>query len=159
MKKLIWRSTIWVRRQYYRDLKNGYWGKVTKNEQDLWLKYWLFPSHQVDVSADVSYKRKHISHTFLEKALELAAYKAGLSRKVTPHILRHCFATSLIQRGENIRTVQELLGHKSIDTTMCYLHGSAQRARNTISPFDTLPINIPSEQSPKLILKLVDEES
>ena len=81
--------------------------------------------------------RPHIHETAVQKAVASAARRANIVKHVTPHIFRHSYATHLLEAGENVRTVQELLGHKKLDTTMVYTH--VMRPPKTVtSPFDRL---------------------
>ena len=81
-------------------------------------------------------RRHHIFETSLKKAIRLAARKAGIDKPVHPHILRHCFATHLVRSGVDIRTVQELLGHADLETTMRYVH--AIEPAGVRSPLDRI---------------------
>ena len=72
------------------------------------------------------------------KALGVAAARAGLAKKITAHTLRHSFATHLLEGGADIRTVQELLGHTSVETTMIYTHVMNRKGNPDKSPLDRL---------------------
>lgn len=67
-----------------------------------------------------------------------AAARAGINKRVTPHVFRHSFATHLLESGSDIRTVQELMGHDSIETTQIYLHAMRKPGLGVKSPFDQL---------------------
>jgi site-specific recombinase XerD len=82
---------------------------------------------------------KTLSPESLQKALRKAVGAAGIVRPVTPHTLRHAFATHAMRAGNDVTTIQELLGHESLETTMIYLHGD--RARG-VSPMDAAPVEI-----------------
>jgi len=75
----------------------------------------------------------------VQRAMKAAAQKLGLDGLATPHILRHCWASHVLAAGENIRAVQEQLGHKSLETTMIYVHARGAEVR---SPLDRLPTNV-----------------
>jgi site-specific recombinase XerD len=77
----------------------------------------------------------------INKAIRAAARKAGLVKKVSAHSLRHSFATHLLQRGNDIRTIQALLGHNDISTTMIYTHVLQQGGQGVPSPLDDLALS------------------
>ena len=72
----------------------------------------------------------------MQRSIRAAAKKVGISKRVTPHILRHSFATHLLERGQDIRTVQELLGHKNVSTTQMYTHVMNKPGLGVRSPLD-----------------------
>lgn len=81
-------------------------------------------------------RRHHLDPTVLQKAIRLAARQAGIDKPVSPHTFRHSFATQLLQNGYDIRTVQELLGHKDVKTTMIYTHVLQRGGMAVKSPLD-----------------------
>ena len=82
--------------------------------------------------------RHHLDESVPRKAVKQAAQKAGIMKRVSPHVLRHSFATHLIEAGYDIRTVQELLGHQDVSTTMIYTHVLMNNKMGVTSPLDRL---------------------
>jgi site-specific recombinase XerD len=80
--------------------------------------------------------RHHLDPSLLQKAIRAAAKAAGIQKPVSPHTFRHSFATHLLQNGYDIRTVQELLGHKDVKTTMIYTHVLQRGGMAVKSPLD-----------------------
>ena len=81
---------------------------------------------------------KPLSVDTIQRIIKEAAQKAGIQKEVTPHKLRHSFATHLLEAGENIRKIQELLGHSSLNTTQIYTHVSVDQLKKVVSPLDKL---------------------
>lgn len=100
--------------------------------------HWVFPSSRIHVDKKTGdMARYHVSPSTIQKELRKAALRSGIAKRVTCHTLRHSFATHLLESGSDIRTVQELLGHKDLKTTMVYTHVLG-RGLTTRSPLDVL---------------------
>ena len=83
-------------------------------------------------------RRHHLYEQSVQKAVSIAARRAGIVKPCTPHVLRHSFATHMLQAGYDIRTVQELLGHSDVSTTMIYTHVMNRGGRGVRSPLDQI---------------------
>lgn len=105
---------------------------------------YLFPSARLSVDPRTGRRgRHHLSEEGLQRAVRNARQRSGIHKPVTCHTLRHCFATHLIESGHDIRTVQELLGHKDVKTTQIYTHVLGRGAGGLLSPLDRLPATLP----------------
>lgn len=104
-----------------------------------WGWQYVFPAahRSVDPRSE-SIRRHHVGEQSVQRAVRQAALNAGLVKPVSPHTLRHSFATHLLQSGSDIRTIQELLGHKDVQTTMIYTHVLNRGGKGVISPLDQL---------------------
>ena len=102
-----------------------------------WPWFWVFPAknRSTDPRTQIV-RRHHVYEKTLQRAIKQAARNLGLPAPVSVHTLRHCFATHLLENGYDIRTLQELLGHKDLNTTMIYTHVLQKGGRGARSPLD-----------------------
>ncbi len=136
-----------VRTLHERDLAEGF-GEVYlpyalarkyPNAGKSWGWQYVFPSgkRSVDPRSGET-RRHHVDEQTIQRAIKQAVRHAGIVKPATPHTLRHSFATHLLQNGQDIRTVQELLGHDDVATTMIYTHVLNKGGRGVASPLDNL---------------------
>jgi len=145
LKRHLQRQVEQARALHAKDLAEGYGAvslpfalarKYPRAEIDFGWQY-LFPASRRGIDPfDGREKRHHIDEKVLQRAVRNAAQQAGLHLPVSPHTLRHCFATHLLESGSDIRTVQELLGHQDVTTTQIYTHVLNRGAGGVLSPID-----------------------
>ena len=136
-----------VRKLHLRDLAAGFGDVWLPDALDVkypgapreWGWQWVFPSsaRSIDPRSGAEH-RHHLNETTVQKAISGAARRAGIIKPCSPHVLRHSFATHLLQAGYDIRTVQELLGHSDVKTTMIYTHVLNRGGRGVRSPLDSI---------------------
>jgi integron integrase len=104
-----------------------------------WGWQYVFPSgvRSIDPRSGAQ-RRHHVHEQSIQKSVSTAAKRAAIDKPCTPHVLRHSFATHMLQSGYDIRTVQELLGHQDVSTTQIYTHVMNKGGRGVLSPLDSL---------------------
>ncbi len=134
-----------VHERHQAALREGYGGvelpdavarKFRGAAQD-WLWQYVFPALHPTVDPRSGVRRRHhLYEDSVQRRMKTALLRAGIERRASCHTLRHCFATHLLERGYDIRTVQELLGHKDVTTTQLYTHVMRKGASGVTSPVD-----------------------
>jgi site-specific recombinase XerD len=141
----IMRQFEQVRELHQADLKQGYDGvflpasfeKKAKSAARELVWQWCFPAQRLTlVAATREVRRYHVHETDIQRAIKAAARKAGIPKRVSPHTLRHTFATHLLQANDDIRQIQQMLGHSDVQTTMIYTHTITSDLKPLQSPLD-----------------------
>jgi integron integrase len=134
-----------VRTLYQQDLERGfgrvYWPDALRRKyptaEQEWGWQWAFPASRVSVDPRSGEQRRHhVDESVLQRAIKEAARRVGMVKPVSCHTLRHAFATHLLEDGYDIRTIQELLGHRDVSTTMIYTHVLNRGGKGVYSPID-----------------------
>jgi integron integrase len=136
-----------VRAVHNRDLDQGY-GEVSMpgalarkypNAAKEWNWQYVFPARNLAVDPRSGrLRRHHVDPSVINKAIKAAVHKTGITKRISAHTFRHSFATHLLQRGTDIRTIQALLGPRDVATTMIYTHVLPQGGQGVMSPLDDL---------------------
>jgi len=135
IKGQLWDQVELIKRLHEKDIKRGFKGVVLPNA--LARKYPNAPFEIIWQYLFPATKRQYHTHkTGVQRAVKLAAKRAGITKRVSPHVFRHSFATHMLENGYNLPTVQRLLGHADIRTTQVYIHVMQKGTEGICSPLD-----------------------
>ena len=145
VKSALKEHLIYVKHLHESDLSKGFGhvylpnalARKYKNAEKQWCWQYAFPAKTLSVDPRTKIQRRHHIHvSSIQKATKAAVKLSGIPKPVSCHTLRHSFATHLLEGGYDIRTVQELLGHKDVSTTMIYTHVLNRGGKGVRSPLD-----------------------